>query len=115
MVFNLAARNQDDHVKNLAFLMEPSGKWRLAPAFDLTYAVGGRWARTHQMTVRGKDDDFTREDLLAVGREFDVAKNGAAIIEAVDTSLAQWPAAAKEAGLAKTQITEIETAFRRFA
>ncbi|MEX2181384.1 MAG: type II toxin-antitoxin system HipA family toxin [Gemmatimonadaceae bacterium] len=114
MVFNLAARNQDDHVKNFAFLMQPNGTWQLAPAFDLTYAVGGRWARTHQMTVRGKDDEFTREDLLAVGREFDVRKNGALIIEAVDASLALWPAAATEAGLAKAQIAEIEGTFRRF-
>lgn len=114
MVFNLAARNQDDHVKNLAFLMEPTGKWRLAPAFDLIYAVGGRWARTHQMTVRGKDDDFTREDLVAVAREFDVARNGTAIIEAVNDSLQLWKSAAREADLADAMIAEIDGAFRRF-
>ncbi|MBK7834357.1 MAG: HipA domain-containing protein [Gemmatimonadetes bacterium] len=67
MVFNLAARNQDDCVKNLAFLMRPDGVWALAPAYDVIWAVGGQWARSHQMTVRGKDDGFTRDDLSAVG------------------------------------------------
>lgn len=53
MVFNLAARNQDDCVKNLAFLMRPDGVWALAPAYDVIWAVGGQWARSHQITLRG--------------------------------------------------------------
>ncbi len=53
MVFNLAARNKDDCVKNLAFLMRPDGVWALAPAYDVIWAVGGQWARSHQITLRG--------------------------------------------------------------
>jgi serine/threonine-protein kinase HipA len=114
MTFNLAARNQDDHVKNLGFVMDANGDWRLAPAFDLTWAMGGQWARTHQMTARGKDDEFTRDDLLAIGREFDVAKGGAGIIEQVDAALAVWPTAAREAELDATMIDQINASFRRF-
>jgi serine/threonine-protein kinase HipA len=115
MVFNLATRNQDDHVKNLGFLMSPSGQWHLAPAFDLTYAVGGRWAQTHQMTARGKDDAFTRDDVLAVGRMFDVARDGAEIIGEVDAALDEWPREAADAEIDAALVTEIAGAFRRFA
>lgn len=115
MIFNLAARNQDDHVKNLAFLMDRDGRWRLAPAFDVTWAVGGRWAQRHQMTVCGKDDAFTRDDLLSVGRAFDVTGDGAPCIEAVAGALLGWREAARAAGLAPQWVDNIEASFRRFA
>lgn len=115
MVFNLATRNQDDHVKNLGFLMSPSGQWSLAPAFDLTYAVGGRWAQTHQMTVRGKDDAFTRDDVLAVGRMFDVPRDGAEIIGEVDAALDAWPREAADAEVGAEITKHIAGAFRRFS
>ena len=62
MVFNIVARNQDDHVKNIAFLMDKQGRWSLAPAFDMTYShnPSGAWTATHQMTLNGKRDEFTR-------------------------------------------------------
>lgn len=114
LVFNLATRNQDDHVKNLGFLMSPSGQWNLAPAFDLTYAVGGRWAVTHQMTLRGKDDNFSRGDLLAVGSMFDVAREGAEIVGEVDTALDSWPREAADADVAVELVKAIGEGFRRF-
>lgn len=115
MVFNIAARNQDDHVKNVAFLMGADGVWRLAPAFDVTWAYGGHWSITHQMTARGKDDDFTREDLLAVGRAFDVPRDGAQILAEVDASLGLWEPEAKDAGLDRAWIRRIGGLFRHFA
>jgi serine/threonine-protein kinase HipA len=115
MVFNFTARNQDDHVKNLGFLMGPEGKWRLAPAFDMTWAYGGKWAQTHQMTARGKDDGFTREDLLAVGHAFDVSKDGADIIDEVEAALGLWVPASQEAGLDPEWIVRIQSLFRHFA
>ncbi|HVB33944.1 MAG TPA: HipA domain-containing protein, partial [Patescibacteria group bacterium] len=61
MVFNIVARNQDDHVKNIAFLMNKQGEWLLAPAFDVTYSYNpsGSWTATHQMTLNAKRDEFT--------------------------------------------------------
>lgn len=67
MVFNIVARNQDDHVKNIAFLMDRSGNWSLSPAFDMTYSYqpGGKWTSSHQMTMNGKRSGFTPEDFKA--------------------------------------------------
>jgi serine/threonine-protein kinase HipA len=115
MVFNLAAVNQDDHVKNFAFLMTPDGTWDLSPAFDVTFARGSEWTRTHQMTLRGKADDFTREDLLAAGAMMDVPRDGAAIIDEVEESLSHWERLASGTGLARTWIDRIAGLFRHFA
>ena len=62
-VFNVLARNQDDHAKNIAFLMKKSGEWLLAPAFDVIYAYNpsGEWTSRHQMSVNGKRTDFTKD------------------------------------------------------
>lgn len=67
MLFNVVARNQDDHVKNIAFLMDKSGSWSLSPAFDVTYAYNphGEWTARHQMTINGKTENFTPEDFRA--------------------------------------------------
>jgi serine/threonine-protein kinase HipA len=113
MVFNIVARNQDDHVKNIAFLMHSDGSWHLAPAFDLTWATAGRWAATHQMTARGKDDGFSRDDLIAIGAAFDVRRDGQEIIDQVVESLAVWPDAAKEAGVEPAMIDQISGSFRK--
>src|SRR5258708_38602716 len=70
MIFNVVGRNQDDHVKNFAFLMDKTGAWSLSPAFDVTYAYNptGLWTSRHQMTINGKSNDFTREDFEAVAQ-----------------------------------------------
>jgi serine/threonine-protein kinase HipA len=70
MTFNIVARNQDDHVKNVAFLMDRSGRWELAPAFDVTYAFRPEspWTGRHQMSMSGKRDDFTRADFHESGQ-----------------------------------------------
>ena len=78
MVFNVVARNQDDHTKNISFLMNKSGEWRLSPAYDVIYSYNpsGRWTSMHQMSINGKRDNFTRDDLNAVGREIVTALLG---------------------------------------
>ncbi len=115
MVFNLAARNQDDHVKNLAFLMDERGAWRLAPAFDVTWAVGRHWTRSHQMRANGKVDGFTRDDLLRVGSQFDVRRDGAEILDEVDDALHRWDTEAEAAGLESDWIALLRAQFRHFA
>lgn len=115
MAFHIAARNQDDHVKNVGFLMGPDGTWHLAPAFDVTWAYGGEWASTHQMTARGKDDGFTRDDLLAVGNAFDVPNDGAGILAEVEAALGVWESEARSAGLDRSWIDRIQSLFRHFA
>ncbi|MEO8314574.1 MAG: HipA domain-containing protein, partial [Pseudomonadota bacterium] len=102
MVFNVVARNQDDHVKNIAFLMNKQGEWSLAPAFDVTYSYNpsGEWTATHQMTVNGKRDGFTLDDLTSCAKSA-VMKRGRAetILEAVQAAVRRWPEFAAAAGL----------------
>jgi serine/threonine-protein kinase HipA len=114
-VFNVVAANQDDHVKNLAFLMEPDGQWRLSPAFDVTYAKGNQWTRTHQMTIGGKDTGITRRDLLALGALMDVPHDGADIIAQADAALDLWDAEARAVGVPREWIARIGNDFQRLA
>ena len=102
MVFNVVARNQDDHVKNIAFLMNPLGEWSLAPAFDVTYSfnLAGAWTGTHQMTLNGKRDGFTREDFVQCARSALMKRGRAAtILEQVQTAVNRWPEFAAAAGV----------------
>lgn len=93
MVFNVLARSQDDHVKNIAFLMDPQGAWSLAPAFDVTYSYNpsGSWTASHQMTLNGKRDAFTLEDFEACARSA-LMKRGRAgtIIGEVQAAVGRW-------------------------
>jgi serine/threonine-protein kinase HipA len=102
MIFNVVARNQDDHVKNIAFLMDKTGAWSLSPAFDVTYAYNptGSWTNRHQMTVNGKRNDFTREDFAAVAQAAGLkrGKHEAILSEVMDT-VKEWPRYAKTAGV----------------
>ncbi|MGE3628934.1 MAG: type II toxin-antitoxin system HipA family toxin [Sandaracinaceae bacterium] len=102
MVFNVAARNQDDHVKNIAFLMDRSGRWSLSPAYDLTYAYNprGRWTSQHQMTINGKRDGFTRADLRACAAAASMKRGRAdAILDEVLEVLGRWDELAAVAGV----------------
>jgi serine/threonine-protein kinase HipA len=94
MAFNIVARNQDDHVKNIAFLMDKEGRWSLAPAFDVIYSYNpsGAWTSTHQMTMNGKRDGFTMADFRACGRTAILTRGRAeAIVEQVLGAAARWP------------------------
>ena len=102
MVFNIVARNQDDHVKNIAFLMNKSGEWRLSPAFDMTYSFNpaGAWTARHQMTMNGKRDDFTMEDFSACAKTASMKRGRAAkIVAEVQATVSQWRSFAEEAGV----------------
>lgn len=104
MAFNIVARNQDDHVKNIAFLMDKAGRWSLAPAFDVTYSYNpaGQWTATHQMTLNGKRDQFTLADFRACARSALMKRGRAeAILEEVRAAVARWPDYAEEAQVPK--------------
>ncbi|HET7674135.1 MAG TPA: type II toxin-antitoxin system HipA family toxin [Gammaproteobacteria bacterium] len=102
MTFNVAGRNQDDHTKNIAFLMDRNGRWSLAPAFDvnLAYNPQGQWTNRHQMSINGKRDGITRDDLLAVADRFRItAPRAQGIIDDVVQAVARWPEFAAAAGI----------------
>jgi len=115
MVFNIVARNQDDHVKNIAFLMSKQGEWSLAPAFDVTYSYNpsGLWTSLHQMTLNGKRDGFTMEDFEACAKSA-LMKRGseALIIEEVRAAVKRWPEFAAAANLPDPLQDKIQNAHR---
>ena len=111
MTFNIVARNQDDHVKNIAFLMDKAGRWSLSPAFDVTYSYNpdGIWTATHQMTMNGKRDGFTRSDFRACAKSA-VMKRGRAeaIVEEVAAAVSKWPDFAEQAQVANEWRKQIQ-------
>ena len=106
MAFNVLAVNQDDHVKNLSFHMDQAGAWRLAPAYDVTFAKGGRWTRTHQMRVRDKLSGITTADLLVVADAFGL-KKPARLLDRIRGVLARWEEYAKEPGVPAGAVREV--------
>ena len=115
MVFNVVARNQDDHVKNIAFLMDRTGAWSLAPAYDLTWAYqpGNRWLDRHQMSINGKRDDFTVADLRAVASVAGLARGRAeSILADMYSAVSGWRPLAAEAGVAEPLVERIARSHR---
>jgi serine/threonine-protein kinase HipA len=115
MAFNIAARNQDDHVKNIAFLMDQAGHWALSPAFDVSYSYNpsGAWTDRHQMSLNGKRDGFTLADFQA-GAKTALMKRGRAeaILAEVTAVVARWPEFAAQAGLAPAWRDQIQAHHR---
>ncbi len=115
MAFNVAGRNQDDHVKNVAFLMDKRGTWSLAPAFDVTYAYNpsGDWTATHQMTLNGKRDGFTREDFRKFGRSASMGRTRAdSILDEVLEAVRRWEDFAQRARVEPDHATRIAKTLR---
>lgn len=108
MVFNVIVRNQDDHTKNISFLMNQNGQWRLSPAYDMGYAYNpsGTWTKTHQMSINGKFDDLTRKDLLECATANNI-KNAPEIIDQICEMASGWPELAKECGVPQNMIDAI--------
>jgi serine/threonine-protein kinase HipA len=115
MVFNVIARNQDDHVKNIAFLMDRRGAWSLAPAYDVMYAFNpsGRWTAMHQMSLAGKRDGFTFDDFASVARAASMRRGrAAAIVREVTDAVAAWPSFGRDAGVDARQVAAIASTHR---
>jgi len=114
--FNIVARNQDDHVKNIAFLMDRRGAWRLSPAFDIAYSYNpsGVWTGQHQMSLNGKRDGFDVDDLIAFAGVGGLKKTKAReILSEVSSAVSAWRRFAEDAGLPETDIDRIERTQRR--
>jgi len=96
-VFNVIARNHDDHVKNFSFLMDKNGIWKISPAYDITYSYkpGGTWTDVHQSSINGKYTDFKKADLIEFGKQFGIKKCKHIIEEVID-NVSNWQMIAKE-------------------
>ncbi|MXP15741.1 type II toxin-antitoxin system HipA family toxin [Altererythrobacter confluentis] len=114
-LFNVFIRNQDDHTKNIAFLMDSSGRWSLSPAFDVVYAYNpnGDWTNEHQMSLSGKTDQFDLDDLIAFGRFADLKPaETKAIISDIQSAILGWTAVTREAGVSKSMAEQARNGFR---
>lgn len=100
MVFNVVSRNQDDHTKNITFLMDDGGRWSLSPAYDVTWAYNpaSAWTASHQMTIGGKSDGFVASDLIDVGSGAGVRNPKSVLNEVVDV-VREWDSYAAAAGV----------------
>jgi serine/threonine-protein kinase HipA len=111
MVFNVIAVNQDDHVKNISFLMNREGSWSLSPAYDITFSRDPEnpWLKAHQMTINGKTSNISQEDLIACGKTMDIkpakCRN---IISDITTAVKQWQDIASSVGIREQTINFIQ-------
>ena len=115
MVFNVVARNQDDHTKNISFLMDKQGRWSLSPAYDMSWAYNpkGTWTAAHQMSINGKRDGFSNEDFLAVAKHFDISKPQEIINTVCEAALA-FGDFAREAGVPDDIVKQMMPEFRTY-
>lgn len=111
MVFNCVAVNQDDHVKNISFLMNRSGEWRLSPAYDVTYSydVTNKWLSAHQMTINGKKSNINLTDLLAAGENMGLKKKKCKdIISQISLVVADFEKYAEESNIREKTFCDIK-------
>ena len=113
MAFNVVARNHDDHTKNHSFIMNKTGAWSLAPAYDLcfSYSPSGKWTNQHQLSLNGKRDNFIKDDLFEVAQKADV-KNTKEIIQQIIEVVSNWYIYAKEAEVKPEYISQIQKTLR---
>lgn len=115
-VLNVLIRNQDDHVKNIAFLMDRQGQWRLSPAYDVVYAYNptGTWTSQHQMSLNHKRDHFEMDDLLAFGNFCGLKpKRAREVVRRLQEQVENWMTFADEAEIPESQAAPIHRAMRR--
>lgn len=108
MVFNVVIRNHDDHTKNISFLMDRQGKWALSPAYDMGFAYNpkGGWTAQHQMSINGKFDGISRQDLIEFAKRNNI-KDAAEIIDRITEVSSRWPLLATECGVPQPMIDAI--------
>lgn len=100
MVFNVAARNCDDHTKNFAFRLKQGGKWELSPAYDICHAYqpNHQWVSQHALSINGKRTDISKEDLLVIGKSINY-KKAEAVIDAISDTVSNWKIFADQAAV----------------
>ena len=116
MVFNCLAVNQDDHVKNISFIMDRTGTWRLSPAYDITFSYNptNKWLRAHQMTINGKTTEITNADLLAAGIQMGLKPRRCKdIISEVLSAVESFSIFAEQAGVSEKTYAYIDSIISR--
>ncbi len=110
MAFNVIARNQDDHTKNISFLMDKKGQWSLSPAYDISWSYNpqGDWTSMHQMSINNKWDDISRTDLMSVAEAMHI-KRAKELIDRICDSVSKWSSVASEYDIPVDIIKQIDS------
>lgn len=118
-IFNIVGRNQDDHTKNIGYLMDQSGRWRLSPAFDVvfSYNPSGEWTSRHQMTLAGKAEGWERNEIVeALATSSGMgARDVSTVLDEVVAVVGEWERFAEAAGVERDAALERQKHFRLFA
>jgi serine/threonine-protein kinase HipA len=113
VLFNLVGCNQDDHVKNFAFLMDRRGRWNIAPAYDLCHAEGSDFTARHQLSIAGKTTGFTRADLKELADHAGLPRGRERrLLDEVVAAFAGWPALAAELGVPQRLVQHVQRTLR---
>ena len=115
MVFNVIARNCDDHTKNFAFRLKKDGEWELAPAYDVCHAYkpNHKWVSQHALSINGKRENITKDDLLTIGDSIK-NKRAKATIEEISETVSQWKQFANEVNVSEELRDEIDKTLIRY-
>lgn len=111
MIFNVLTKNNDDHVKNISFLMNRKGEWSLSPAYDLTlsYNPENRWLKAHQMSVNGRRADITEDDILSCAAVMDIPRSKCrTMLERIKSAVSEFPRFAEQAHLTDTAAENVQ-------
>ena len=112
MVFNILACNRDDHTRQHAYLMDAGGDWRLAPAYDLTYAPGP--GGEHYLDIEGEGRNPTLAHVLRLGARHNLdAKRVSAMVEEVGDAVARWQTLGRAAGVSTASVKQIRAEHQR--
>ncbi len=107
IVFNVMGANRDDHTKNFSFVLSEHGRWRLAPAYDVTHSYwDGEWTQTHQMSVNGRFSDITLDDLREMAERNEVPGIESTLGE-VASAIDDWPSFARDAAVDERTVAKI--------
>jgi serine/threonine-protein kinase HipA len=115
MVFNVIARNCDDHTKNFSFLLKKDKQWELAPAYDICHAYrpDSVWVSQHALSINGKRKVILKQDLIAIAEAMNI-KKAEVIIDEINMKVNSWGWFAKEQKVPKNKINEIEQTLLNF-
>ena len=116
MVFNVIARNCDDHTKNFSFILKQGGKWELSPAYDLCHAYrpGSEWVSQHALSINGKRKEITKADLLVLGKSIR-CKKASEIIDEINDTVNHWKVFANDVNVGTKLRDEIAKTHLNFS
>ena len=116
LVFNVIARNCDDHTKNFGFLLKQNSEWSITPAYDICHAYRPEsfWVSKHALTINGKRENIQMEDLLVVAKSMNI-KKPKDIVKQINQNIQHFENYASKTGVEKKLKQSIKSTLLNFA